>query len=210
MPSSHPLRRPRVLGSTRERPALGAHAVLAAASACLLCGCFPLPAHIESSPASFTPSDLSGCWYNVATSFPYWLDGTKSNPEQCYTPRAGHADQLADLVAFDDDGEPDSFAGIDHQDPDQPIHFTWRGEGFLALFPTEFYVAWISPDRETLVVYYSDTLVASAAIDVLTRSPHPDPRRIAKAIAVAHADPFLKTVEAPIVTLPPRKGAPDP
>lgn len=168
-------------------------------------GCFPLPAHIDAAPAAFTPSDLSGCWYNVATSFPYWLDGTKTKPKQCYTPRAGHSDQLEDLVAFDNHGAPDSFEGVDHQDPDQPIHFTWRGEGVLALFPTEFYVAWLSPDQQTLVVYYSDTLIASAAIDVLTRRATPDAKQLREAIAIARRDPFLKTVEDPIVILPRRE-----
>lgn len=177
------------------------------AASLALAGCFPLPAHIEASPRPFSPDDLSGCWYLSATNFPYWTDGTKTASRQCYTPSGGGPGEARfdDLVAFQNHGEPDSFEGVDYQDPGDPLHFTWRGEGLLALFPTEFYVAWISPDKRTLVVYYSDTLVASAAVDVLTRDPIPESARVDEALDVVRSDPFLRDVGDRYVVL---RGAP--
>jgi hypothetical protein len=99
---------------------------------------------------------------------------------------------LDDIVRYKSDGEPGEYLGTDLQDSGDSTHFTWRGEGFLALFPTEFYVAHVDPAGRFVIVYYTDTVISEDAVDVLAKSATPDAATIRDAVKVLKSDPLLR------------------
>ena len=134
-------------------------AAFGAALVTALCGCFPVPPNIPSSPKRFDAREMEGTWYMIATNFPSWTGTSNTDAHLSYKLRStpDGVVELDDLVAFKSDGDPASYAGFDTQDPANDAHFTWRGNGFLALFPTEWYVAIVGPRHEWMVTYYGDT-----------------------------------------------------
>ncbi len=99
---------------------------------------------------------------------------------------------MDDVVAFKSSGDPSSYVGFDTQDPANDSHFTWRGNGALALFPAEWYVGLIAPNRDWVVTWYGDTPVAADAVDLIAKSPNPPKEEIDAALAAIQADPVLR------------------
>ncbi len=160
----------------------------------VLAGCFPLPAEIPSAPKTFDAATIEGTWYILATNFPTWTSGDNTETRLIYKRRAA-ADgvvELDDRVEFLSDGKPSSYVGFDTQDPANDAHFTWRGDGLLALFPTEWYVAVVDPRGRWMITYYSDTVPALHAVDVIARTPTIPEADLADALAAIESDPFLK------------------
>lgn len=157
-------------------------------------GCFPVPPNISSSPKDFDPHEIEGTWYIVATNFPTWLSGTNTEPLLSYKRRAAPDGviELDDLVTLKSGGDPSSYAGFDTQDSANDAHFTWRGNGMLALFPTEWYIAKVGPHDDWIITYYGDTLVSANAVDVITRTPDPPAEQVEAALAAIARDPVLK------------------
>lgn len=168
-------------------------AALAGLSAFAL-GCFPLPADIPSAPKVFDAAAIEGTWYILATNFPTWTSGVNTETRLVYARRAAPDGvvELDDRVEFLSDGEPSSYVGFDTQDPANDTHFTWRGNGLLALFPTEWYVAAVDPRGRWMITYYSDTVPALHAVDVIARTPTLPEEDLADAFAAIERDPFLK------------------
>ncbi|MFO0615942.1 MAG: hypothetical protein U0414_25325 [Polyangiaceae bacterium] len=167
---------------------------LALMGALSLVGCFPLPAEIPSAPRSFDAAEIEGTWYILATNFPTWTSGENTETHLVYKQRSAAEGvvEMDDRVEFLHDGEPSSYVGFDTQDPANATHFTWRGNGLLALFPTEWYVALVDPRGRWLVTYYSDTVPALHAVDVIARTPHLSDEDLTDALDAIDRDPFLK------------------
>ena len=168
--------------------------ILAIALACGAAGCFPVPPDIPSSPKEFNPRQIEGTWYIAATNFPTWLSGKNTEALLSYKirPAAEGVVEMDDVVAFKSEGDPSSYVGFDTQDPASDSHFTWRGNGLLALFPTEWYVAKVGPKGDYIITYYGDTVVSSDSVDVMTKSPNPSPETVNAALKAIEADPILK------------------
>jgi lipocalin len=158
-------------------------------------GCFPVPPNIPSSPRRFDAKQMEGTWYVIATNFPSWLGEKNKDAHLSYKLRKTPEGvvELDDLVAFKSNGDPSSYAGVDTQDWANDAHFTWRGNGFLALFPTEWYVAKVDPKDQWIITYYGDTLVSADAVDVIARRPDLPEADLKAALAAIDADPVLKT-----------------
>lgn len=159
-----------------------------------LAGCFPLPADIPSAPRTFDPAVIEGTWFIHATNFPTWTSGDNTEANLIYRRRAAPDGvvELDDHVEFLSDGEPASYVGYDTQDPAKDTHFTWRGNGILALFPTEWYVALVDPRGRWLVTYYCDTVPALHAVEVISKSKSIADDDLKDALDAIAADPFLK------------------
>lgn len=168
--------------------AAGLAALVAGAS-----GCFPLPVSIPSAPRSFDAAAIEGTWFILATNFPTWTSGVNTETRLIYArrPAADGIVELDDRVEFLSDGEPSAYVGFDTQDPAKSTHFTWRGEGLLALFPTEWYVGIVDPRGRWLVTYYSDTVPALHAVDVIAKTPTISDEDLQDALDAIAADPFL-------------------
>lgn len=185
-----PLVRPR-----GRRPFAALAAIVApAAIAVALGGCFPLPADIPSAPRTFDPALIEGTWFIQATNFPTWTSGDNTEPHLVYArrPAPDGVVELDDRVEFLSDGSPSSYVGYDTQDPANDSHFTWRGNGILALFPTEWYVALVDPRGRWLVTYYCDTVPAAHAVEVISKSKSMTDDDLRDALAAIAADPFLE------------------
>jgi hypothetical protein len=169
-------------------------APLAFAAALGASACFPVPPDIPSSPRTFDAHQIEGTWFVVATNFPTWTNGKNTEARLSYKLRetAPGVVELDDLVAFESGGSPGSYAGVDTQDPANDAHFTWRGDGLLALFPTEWYVAKVDPKGRWIITYYGDTVVASDAVDVMAKTPDLPESDVADALRAIEADPVLE------------------
>lgn len=147
----------------------------------LLCGC----ATVRPGPP-FDAAQLAGTWHVVATNFPMWLDGQKTNPTFHYGVLGDG--KLSDTVRYVEDGAPGFIEGIDTQ-LGGGRGFRWRGTGLLVLFVSDWEVAAIDPAGEWAVVSFSKTLATPEGVDVIRRTKGPPPEEALAAIA---ADPELK------------------
>ena len=166
------------------------HAALALAGA----GCAATRPSIPRPPEPVQTSELAGTWHVLESTFPMWLEGSKTDPSFTYRViEGGERSRMDDRVAYLKDGEPDTIAGIDTQDPEDSSHFTWRGKGLLFLFKSDWYVVMRAPDRRWAVIYFSSTIATPEGVDILARTrdlPGATLERIRSAIL---ADPLLRT-----------------
>jgi len=93
-----------------------------------------------------------------------------------------------DRVAFTEDGQSEELLGVDTQHPQVPTHFTWRGNGLLSLFTSEWDVVAVAPDASWAVLTFGATLATPAGADVISRSPTLDEATLQHAISVTSAD----------------------
>lgn len=170
--------------------------------------CFPLPVEVPSAPRTVRVHELEGTWHVVSTNFPMWLDGTKRDPRFTYglLPDSNEGARLSDEVSYQDveTGARETIEGIDTQDPSVPAHFTWRGDGILMLFTSEWYVAAIAPDRSWAIIYFTETPATPEGVDIIARTPWLPPAAKQSALDVLRSDPFLREKARGLVHLPAR------
>ncbi len=170
-------------------------------------GCFPVPPDLPRAPRHLDARTLVGEWHVAATNFPMWLDGERCKPRFRYseiTETQGGLrmnDEVAYVVRAT--GERDGILGFDLQDPDQPAHFTWRGDGILGLFTSEWYVARVADDGEWAIIYFTSTPATPEGVDVLTRADAPTEDAVRDALTAIREDPFLREKSAGLTWIRP-------
>lgn len=180
----------------------------------LLTGCFPLPVDVPSSPRTLDARTLGGDWYVAATNFPMWLDGGRCHPRFRYSNFADVDGDITmdDEVSYLEPGERErgTITGFDTQDASKLAHFTWRGDGLLALFTSEWTVAHMSPDGSFAIIFFTETPATPSGVDVITRDAHPSPDIMRAATKVLQGDAFLRQHARGLVQLRPAgPGAPE-
>lgn len=177
---------------------------LAAALAFALAGCGGLPPQAPRG-AAFDARRLEGGWHVLASNFPMWLDGTKTDPTFIYRllPDSDPA-ELEDTVAYTESGRRDTIEGTDTQDRSSPAHFTWRGNGLLAAFASDWLVVATGPEDRWIVLYFSKTIATPEGVDVISRSPALSPEDRAAVTRLLAGDPFLAEKSRGLVWLPQR------
>jgi hypothetical protein len=157
-----------------------------------LAGCGGLPPQVPRGGA-FDARRLEGGWHVIASNFPMWLEGNKTDPNFIYRVQpGGDAVELEDTVAYTESGRREMIEGTDTQDPRSPAHFTWRGKGLLAAFASDWVVMATGPEDRWIVLYFTKTLATPEGVDVLARAPilsDEDREAVSRLLA---ADPFLK------------------
>lgn len=193
-----------------DRVVHGFVAAMLVVSSVATTSCFPGRVEVPWRPDVFDARRLEGEWFVAATNFPMWLDGEKCDPRFRYR----RVDDVDGNHAMDDEvsylapgaTERGSIDGIDVQNQDNPARFTWRGDGILALFTSEWFVAYASPAGEMAIIYFTETPATPAGVDVITRDPMVSPEVRAAAEQVIRTDAFLAKNAAGLVWL----GADDP
>jgi hypothetical protein len=161
----------------------------AVASALIASGCAAVPLRTAATPATFDAAELAGTWHVVATNFPMWTGGEKTNPTFNYGVLG--EGRLSDVVRYREGGEVGSIEGTDSQSAEVPTHFTWRGTGLLVLFTSEWDVVAFDRAGEWAVIYFSSTLATPEGVDVITRSATPAPEALEAALNLIANDPVL-------------------
>jgi Lipocalin-like domain len=156
------------------------------------------------APTALDAAVIQGRWHVVATTFPMWLDGRRTEPTFTYSRlrREGERVRFDDSVGYLSKGAPGTIEGIDTQHPDVPTRFTWRGRGWLAAFSSEWDVVALDPDGDWAVITFERTLVTPAGLDVITRSPKLQSDELAAIAAHARADVMLRALLDKMVALP--------
>ncbi len=165
----------------------------------VLCSCAAAPLRIASTPTQLDAKTLAGTWHVVASNFPLWTKGTKTNPTFNYGVLG--EGRLSDTVRYLEDGKPDHIEGIDRQDAEVPTHFTWRGLGLLALFTSEWDVVAIDADAGWAVISFSSTLATPEGVDVICRDRSPAPGVLQAALDIIASDPVLSARAVGLVKL---------
>lgn len=182
----------RVLSAFRSLALFLVVSVLVGTGVLALVGCGGLPPAVPRGGA-FDAQRLEGGWTVAASNFPMWLEGNKTDPNFIYRVRPGTSPvELDDIVAYTQSGRRDTIEGTDTQDPSAPAHFTWRGNGLLAAFSSDWIVMAHGPDDRWLILYFTKTLVTPEGVDVIVKRPPlsaEDRESIQKLLA---SDPFLK------------------
>lgn len=168
-----------------------ARAALLAALA-LAAGCAEMPPNVPRAGA-LDARRIEGGWHVLATNFPMWLDGKKTDPVFIYRVQedGGGPVVLDDTVAYTESGAKESILGTDTQDPASPSHFTWRGKGLLAAFTSDWVIAKIGPEGRWMVLYFTKTIATPEGVDVIGRSPAMSKEERAEVLRALSADPFL-------------------
>jgi hypothetical protein len=169
---------------------------LLAASCVAMNACFPGRIEVPWRPSVFDARRLEGEWFVAATNFPMWLAGDRCDPRFRYA-RIADVDgnpAMDDEVSYVAPGatERETIDGVDVQNQDNPARFTWRGDGVLALFTSEWFVAYASPTGELAIIYFTATPATPAGVDVVTRAPVVSPELVATAEQVIAHDAFLQ------------------
>ena len=167
--------------------------------ALLLCfaGCAIAPLKTAHTPSTLEAKSLEGTWRVVGTTFPMWLDGTKTEPRFGYSrieTRDG-VTTMEDLVSYREGGAPGSIEGVDTQSTTVPTHFTWRGHGVLALFASDWDVVFVDPERRFAIITFSKTLATPSGLDVIAREPIGD-EVWTEALREVESQPELKALAA--------------
>lgn len=150
----------------------------------LLTGCASVPVRATSAPPELELATLEGRWHVIASTFPMWKDRC----DVTFTYGALSETSLTDRVAFTERSRAQELLGVDTQHPQVPTHFTWRGNGLLSLFTSEWDVVAVAPDASWVVLTFGATLATPAGADVISRSPTLDEATLQHAISVASAD----------------------
>ena len=184
-----------------ERAVIQAPLVLCLLFSVFLVACSGLPPSVPRGGA-FDAKRLEGGWTVAASNFPMWLEGNKTDPNFIYRLRPGTSPvELVDIVAYTQSGRRDTIEGTDTQDPASPSHFTWRGDGLLAAFSSDWIVAHAGPDDRWLILYFTKTFATPEGVDVIVKKPPlsaEDRTDIQQTLA---ASPFLKSKSAGLVWL---------
>lgn len=178
----------------------------ALALACLVpaAGCASLPSPIPRGPEVDARS-LEGGWHVLASTFPMWLDGKKTDPIFVYRflEGGGPEKRLDDTVAYTESGRREIILGTDTQDPAMSSHFTWRGKGLLAAFSSDWVVMAAGPSFRWLILYFTKTIGTPEGVDVISRGAALSPEERAAVSQTLAAEPFLAARSRAIVWLRP-------
>jgi hypothetical protein len=120
---------------------------------------------------------LPGTWRVVATNFPMWLKGDKTEPRFTYGLESTAPLLLTDTVSYlDARGRTKTIVGTDTE---RNGLLRWRGRGLLALFVSEWTIA--GATEQSMAIRFRKTLVTPAGVDLLVRDGSgatPDPAEL--------------------------------
>jgi lipocalin len=168
----------------------------AVALALLSSACATTPLRVADTPAALPAEALVGTWHVVATTFPMWLEGRRTQPTFTYSNTRAEqgVTRFDDTVGYLENGAPSTIDGVDTQHPSTPTHFTWRGRGLLALVSSEWDVVLLDADARWAVIAFTPTLFTPAGLDVIARSPTLDPATLQGIRQRLAAEPSLASL----------------
>lgn len=125
-------------------------------------------------PCSEDPlAALEGTWYVQYSNFGMWLSGRKHFPTFTYTVSHKRGiSGLTDVVSYQKRGRRHEIRGFDTPLNGQAMQFTWRGNGLLYLFKSNWKILYC--DSAWLLIHFQKTLVSAEGYDVISRQPFPD------------------------------------
>jgi hypothetical protein len=171
--------------------------------ALLLAGCAATPLILPRTPSQLDATSVLGTWHVGASTFPMWLDGTRTSPTFTYSElvrRDGRV-TMRDVVSYQRHGQLETLEGLDVQHARTPSHFSWSGRGFLAAFTSEWDVVFLDAQRGLAIITFSRTLATPAGLDVIWREPLSD-EAWNEALAEIDHTPELKAMAAGLTRLP--------
>lgn len=112
---------------------------------------------------------LPGRWRVLASTFPMWLSGRRLEPTFTYELVPGEPLTLRDEVGYRTrSGRARRIVGVDRFDG-ATGGFVWRGAGVLRPLRSRWRVAYLSDDRELIVLTFERSAVTPAGMDVIGR-----------------------------------------
>ncbi|HEV7950723.1 MAG TPA: hypothetical protein VGP24_13240 [Glaciihabitans sp.] len=119
---------------------------------------------------------LPGDWKIVATNFPMWLTGERSDPTFSYRLISENPLVLGDDVSYTTAaGVRKHLLGVDRW---KGRDFTWRGKGLTRLVASSWSVPGVNVAGTIAAIRFSKSLVSPAGIDIVVRADadFPEPR----------------------------------
>lgn len=114
--------------------------------------------------------NLEGTWHVVATNFPMWTKGKRSDPRFIYS-NARTVDGRAvfdDTVEYVEGGRTKTIVGMDTEL--SPGKYEWRGRGWLKFFKSRWEIISIASDEQCLALSFTKTWATPAGIDIIART----------------------------------------
>lgn len=148
------------------------------------------------APAVVDLSKLMGTWYIVATNYDFWQ--ARSYPTVTYQLISDETSvvKIFDRVAFQQNGEDKTLDGVDIQDPSFPSHFQWRGEGWLHIIRSQWFIVAVGPeldgDYTWVATWFADNMWGTGSgFDIYMRSPNTQQQELQKIIDGLRRDSFF-------------------
>lgn len=142
------------------------------------------------------PSPLSGRWYVVRTSLPFWKQRT--DPVISYTPLPDG--RVTDTVTYRRGGRERTVLGLDR--PLGADAWQWRGVGATRLLTSRWQV--VAHEGPWLVTFFEKTPFTAAGVDICWRSPAPEAAEVDQVIArvsdLTTVAPYVDRLFAPAHT----------
>lgn len=114
--------------------------------------------------------NLEGTWYVIATNFPMWTGGRRTEPRFLYSNVRTVEGRTCfdDTVAYVEGGRAKTIVGVDTEL--SPRRYQWRGRGWLKFFTSQWEIISVSAGEQCLALSFSKTWVTPAGIDIISRT----------------------------------------
>lgn len=119
--------------------------------------------------AAFDEQLFVGTWHIVASNFPMWVAGGRTQPRFHYEQL--EPGRLSDRVTYVRRGRERQILGIDTRLPGDMPAYRWRGAGVLRLLRSDWQVSQWDPGYAWAVITFAKSLVTPAGMDLIARSP---------------------------------------
>jgi hypothetical protein len=141
---------------------------------------------------NFDPKKFLGTWHIVVTNYGFWK--TRHNPTVTYEELPSpHGRRWRDTLRFTHKSwgkeRAGKMPGVDHEQ--SPGRFIWRGDGFLSLIRSPWWVMMQADDWA--VTYFARSNIGTApGVDLYGRTADLAPTRVAEVLQKIRHHPFLK------------------
>ena len=159
----------------------------------------PLASELSLRPPAPDVVDLNklmGTWYIVATNYNFWQE--RSHPSVTYQLINDETSvvKIFDRVAFQQKGENKTLDGVDIQDPSFPSHFQWRGDGWLHVIRSQWFIVAVGPEVDSdytwVATWFADNMWGTGSgFDIYMRSPNTQQQEVQKIIDGLRKDSFF-------------------
>ena len=116
--------------------------------------------------------NLEGTWYVIASNFPLWTKGNRTQPRFIYSNlrSVDGRECMDDTVQYVEGGRSKTIVGIDTQEQPGKPSYLWRGRGLLKLFTSRWEIISVASDEKCLALSFTKTWVTPAGVDIISRT----------------------------------------
>ena len=133
-----------------------------------------------------------GTWFVLATNFPMWTKGRRTEPRFVYSHfrEVDGRETFDDTVEYVEGGRTRTIRGV--ETCLGPGRYRWRGKGWLWPFTSRWQIIAASGDEQVLAISFEATWFTPAGIDVISRTKTVAEETLAALLSVMGSPPLTR------------------